>query len=331
MSAFENIEPVLGRNAELVRISNSEIQTFKQCKRKWMLGNYYGLAQKDKPFDGALPLGVRIHEALDGYYTDGRNEPPVDKYTRLQNADNQRFIQSPDAQDKAKVDKFNKESELGRIMMEGYTEWLEESSADADIDFIMQEEALRYRPEEFGGRVEVIGKLDALVRRVYDGFLAVLDFKTAATFNDYRKAAHHSEQMPTYINLKMKSDPDSPKIDGARYRLLKKVKRSATAKPPFYEDQDVRFNRKALDSHWKRLLGTIREMLELRDRLDAGEDHQFYAYPTQKMGWECTSCPFFNGCFMLDDGSDAEGFFTDNYIQVDPNDRYNENVESETD
>ena len=83
MSAFDNIEPVLGRNAELVRISNSEIQTFKQCKRKWMLGNYYGLAQKDKPFDGALPLGVRIHEALDGYYTDGRNEPPVDKYTRI--------------------------------------------------------------------------------------------------------------------------------------------------------------------------------------------------------------------------------------------------------
>lgn len=323
MSAFKFMDPILGRNPDLVRISNSEIQTFKHCKRKWMLGNYYGLKKIEEEFNGPLPLGVRIHEALDGYYFEG--EDPQDKYNVLQNADNKRFIESGQAEFPDKLKKFNNESELGRIMLEGYTEWVAESNADADIEFISQEEALAYRPEEFGGRVEVIGKVDALIRRKYDEFLAILDFKSAQQFNDYLSAAHHSEQMPTYINLKSKSDPDAPKIDGARYRLLKKVKRSGTAKPPFYLDIDVRFNKKTLESHWKRILGTIREMVELRDRLDAGEDHQFYAYPTQKMTWECTSCPFFNGCFMLDDGSDAEGFFTDNYNQVDPNQRYNDN------
>lgn len=324
MSAFDSIQPVLGKHPENIKISNSEIQAFKSCKRKWMLQNYYGLKKKDEDFDGPLPLGIRIHEAMDGYYFQDENstEVPVDKYMRLQRADNERFVNSPHSSDESKVDKFNKESELGRIMMEGYTEWLEDENPDADIDFVSQEEALEFPLDEFNGRVSLIGKTDAIVRRKFSGAMALLDFKTAQSFDSYRKAAHHSEQMPTYMNLLRRLKPDLGKVDGARYRLLKKVKRSTRATPPFYEDQDVRFNRKALDSHWKRVLRCVEEMVDLREKLDNGEDHQYYAYPTQKMTWECTSCPFFNGCYMLDDGSNAEDFFKDNFTQVDPNARY---------
>lgn len=332
MSAFEKIEPVLGKNPDLVQISNSEIQTFKHCKRKWMLGTYYGLAPLTEEFTGPLPLGIRIHDALDHFYTKGvEDSHPMDEYVRLQNIDNERFANSPAINDDAAVKKFNSESELGRIILEGYLEWVESEHADTDIEFIINEIALRYFPEEFDGRVEVIGKIDALIRRLFDDSYAILDFKTAISFNEYLAASHHSEQLPLYINLLNKTKkPDEPRVDGGRYRLLRKTKRSASAKPPFYKDVDVRFGRKALESHWKRTVGTIREMLELRQRLDDGEDHLVYAYPTQKMGWECQTCPFFRGCFMLDDGSDAEGFFTDFYTQRDPNSRYDSARESET-
>lgn len=336
MSAFDSIDPILGRNPQNVHISNSEMQTFKQCKRKWMLGNYYGLKKKVEDFDGPLPLGVRIHESLEWWYNqlkkiengeepDNRNPHPVDEYTRLQNKDNKRFLLSPHANNEDKIKKFNNESELGRVMLEGYPEWVAESNADSDIDFDMQEKALSYTPDEFGGRVTLVGKIDGMIRRKYDNSKAILDFKTCQHFTDYRNAAHHSEQLPLYINLERRnSEENDAKVDGGRYRLLKKVKRSARATPPFYEDHDVRFNKKSLNSHWTRVLGTVREMMDLRDRLDNGEDHLYYAYPTQKMGWECTTCPFFDGCFMLDDGSDAEGFFTENYVQTDPNARYND-------
>ena len=331
MSAFEKIQPILGKNPEHIQISNSEIQTFKSCKRKWMLGVYYGLSPDKEEFVGPLPLGVRIHNALDHYYTEGvKDSHPMDEYVRLQNADNLRFADSPDASNSEAVSKFQKESELGRIILEGYLDWVEEEHADTEIEFIVNEIALRYFPEEFDGRVEIIGKIDALVRRIFSDTYAILDFKTAQHFKDYLVASHHSEQLPLYINLKNKTaKPGEPKVDGGRYRLLKKVKRTGTAKPPFYQDVDVRFNKKSLDAHWKRTIGTIQEILDLRQNLDDNKDHLVYAYPTQKMGWECQTCPFFKGCFMLDDGSDAEGFFTDFYVQKDPNARYDEAKESE--
>jgi CRISPR/Cas system-associated exonuclease Cas4 (RecB family) len=91
-----NTEPFLGRNPESVSITNSEIQTFKDCKRKWWLGYYRALKKQSKTYTGPLVLGVRIHNALEAFYTTGEN--PVDEYERLQRVDNQLFAASPDAQ-----------------------------------------------------------------------------------------------------------------------------------------------------------------------------------------------------------------------------------------
>ena len=54
-------------------LSNSEIQVFKDCRRKWWLGYYRRLQPKQKQFTGALALGSRIHEALDIHYSTGKD------------------------------------------------------------------------------------------------------------------------------------------------------------------------------------------------------------------------------------------------------------------
>ena len=41
-------------------LSNSEIQVFKDCRRKWWLNYYRRLQPKKKEFTGALALGSRI-------------------------------------------------------------------------------------------------------------------------------------------------------------------------------------------------------------------------------------------------------------------------------
>ena len=63
-------DPVLGRNPEVVSVSNSELATFKECRRKWWLNYYRGLTPKNVPMHGPLALGTRIHYALEMYYTD---------------------------------------------------------------------------------------------------------------------------------------------------------------------------------------------------------------------------------------------------------------------
>jgi CRISPR/Cas system-associated exonuclease Cas4 (RecB family) len=315
-------EPVLGRFPESVSISNSEIQTFKDCRRKWWLGTYRGLAKIQKEHTGPLKLGTRIHDALEQYYLTGQH--PVDAYTRLQNADNQRFLASDQATDVTAIKKFNSESELGRIMVEGYVEWQAEENRDSELEVVAAEKKLSYRlPEIARGRVEIIGKVDLQVRRRSDGSRATLDHKSAVTFNPYYDFAHMSEQLMHYTMLEMLNpDEDNTPVDGGIYNLLKKVKRTSTAKPPFYERIDVRFNKKTLSSFWTRTLGVVDDIMETRDALDNGADPLFVAYPRPRMDWGCSKCPFFTVCPMIDDGSYAEDYINDFYEQVDPNARY---------
>ena len=312
-------EPFLGRNPESVSITNSEIQTFKDCRRKWWLGTYRALKKKSKTYVGPLTLGIRIHNALEAYYKTGTN--PVDEYERLQRIDNALFEASDDASNEKKVKDFNSEAELGRIMLEGYMEWMDETNPDADIEVIGAEKKLSTRLE-MDPRVELMGKTDLKVRRASSQRHAILDHKSAQSFNSYYETSHMSEQLMLYVILeKMDTVNGDQNVDGGIYNLLKKVKRTGKATPPFYERLDVRFNDTQLQSFWIRTMGTVRDIMELRDRLDAGEDHRFIAYPSPSK--DCTwKCPFFQVCPMFDDGSAAEAFIEEFYEQSDPNARY---------
>lgn len=319
------LEPILGRSPDSVSISNSEIQTFKDCPRKWWLTYYRGLKQKAENHVGPLPLGTRIHNALEDYYVNGGNI--VDSYTRLQNADNLRFLASGQATQIDDVKKFNSESELGRIMVEGYVEWLDETNADAKIEVIGAEKKLSHRLVELDKRVELIGKVDLRIRRRSDGSRATFDHKSAVSFNNYYDFSHMSEQLMHYTMLEKLDPNDDSKVDGGIYNLLKKVKRTPAAKPPFYERVDVRFNKKQLNSFWTRTMGTVSNMMRTRDALDAGANPLFVAYPRPRMDWGCGKCDFFKVCTMFDDGSDAEGFLEDHFQKIDPNARYGDESE----
>jgi hypothetical protein len=315
-------EPILGRFPESVSISNSEIQTFKKCRRRWWLETYRGLKPKEQEHTGPLKLGTRIHDALEQYYVTGQH--PVDAYARLQRDDNQRFLQSDQSSNPDAIKKFNSESELGRIMVEGYVEWQDEENRDSEIEVVAAEKKLSYRlPEIASGRVELIGKIDLQIRRRSDGSRATLDHKSAVSFNPYYEFAHMSEQLMTYTVLELLNpDGDNTPVDGGVYNLLKKVKRTATAKPPFYDRIDVRFNKKTLSAFWTRTQGTVNDIMGVRDALDNGRSHLLVAYPTPKMDWNCSKCPFFTVCPMIDDGSYAEEYIKDFFEQVDPNARY---------
>jgi RecB family exonuclease len=298
-----------------IRISNSEIQTFKDCRRRWWFSYYRRLKPKQQEFTGALALGSRIHEALDQYYSSDMELDLLEIHSKLVEADRKILMDAyRDTSD------LESEAELGHIMLSGYLEWVEEEGIDVELERISNEEIISM--PMFDGRVELQGKLDMRVRRKSDGARMFRDFKTVGgSFTEFGSTAHMNEQILTYMVLEAAQNKNGERSDGGIFTMLKKVKRTANAKPPFYQQIEVRHNIYALRNFWKRLTGAVGDMLNVRDQLDAGADHQIVAYP--KPSRDCKwKCQFFSVCPLMDDGSAAEAAIEDSFAVGNPYDYY---------
>lgn len=139
-----------------------------------------------------------------------------------------------------------------------------------------------------------------------------MDHKTVMTFADKLKTLHLDEQMQLYHLIEYlillgeeEEDAQKARTDGALYNMLRKVKRTSKAKPPFYARHEVRHNLQQLRNFWTRTAGVAQRLVELEARLDAGGDHHFVCppAPTRDCSWQCD---FFQICPMFDDGSDVQ-------------------------
>lgn len=296
--------------ADPVRISNSEIQTFKDCRRRWWLTYYRRMRPKVENFTGALALGSRIHEALDRHYSTGQDL--LEAHADLVKEDLKKL--TDDYRDTSGLES---EADLGRIMLEGYLEWVEQEGIDAELEMISTEEILE-RPM-MDGKVILQGKIDMRVRRKIDGARMIRDFKTVGgSFADFGSMSHMNEQVKTYMLLdEVQSAEDGNRTDGAIFTMLRKVKRGAYAKPPFYDQIEVRHNRFTLRAFLEQLEGTLADMLRVRDALDEGGSHYANVYPTPSK--DCKwKCQFFAICPLFDDGSAAEAALSDSFESSDP-------------
>lgn len=293
-----------------VRISNSEVQTFKDCRRRWWLTYYRRLKPKITEFTGALALGSRIHEALDRHYSTGQDL--LEAHADLVKEDMKKL------QDEFRdTSALEADADLGRVMLEGYLEWVEQEGIDAELEMISTEEILE-RPM-MDGKVILQGKIDMRVRRKIDGARMIRDFKTVGgSFADFGAMSHMNEQVKTYMLLdEVQEGETGERTDGAIFTMLRKVKRGAYAKPPFYDQIEVRHNRFTLRAFLEQLEGVLSDMLDVREALDNGESHFRHAYP--KPSRDCKwKCQFFAICPLFDDGSAAEAALSDAFESSDP-------------
>ncbi len=311
MSKF-NLEPALGRYPEIVSISNSELSTFKEDRRKWMFTYYYGLQSKNQPVHGALALGTRVHYALEMYYTN--DDDPLEVYAKSCEEDRVWLLV-----EQRDTEAFDKEAELGRVMLEGYMEWIEETGADSGLEVVSAEEKLSV--PILDGRVNLIGKLDMRVKRKHDGVRLFMDHKTAAASANITKTAHLNWQPKMYLLLEMLKEDEEERCDGMMYNILKKTKRTAAAKPPFYERVEVRHNKLTMQAFWYQVHGVVNDILHVRKQLDDGVDHNLICYPnpTNDSTWKD---PFYAISSLVDDGSAVDRAIEDLYVQIDPYARY---------
>jgi hypothetical protein len=218
------------------------------------------------------------------------------------------------------------EAELGRIMLEGYLQWMDEEGIDSNLEKISNEEIIQM--PLFDGEVVLQGKLDMRVRRKSDGVRMFRDFKTVGgSFSDFASQAQMNEQILTYMLLESAQNTEpGERSEGGLFTMLKKVKRTAAAKPPFYEQIEVRHNVFTMRSFWQRIHGTISDLMNVKKSLDAGADPNFVAYPSPSK--DCKwKCQFYTICPLIDDGSAAEAAISEMYVVSDPYGYYGKDEE----
>lgn len=305
---------------KITRLSNSEIQTFKDCRRKWWLSYYRNLKPRYKEHTGPLALGSRIHAALEQHYENG--VPLLQAHEQLVRSEKEELL--TDFRD---VSSLEKEAELGHTMLEGYLQWVEENGIDSELEIVSNEEVITM--PLFNGEVELTGKLDMRVRRKSDGVRMFRDFKTVGgSLGDFANLAPMNEQILTYMLLEQSKPNEEHRSEGGIFTMLKKVRRSARAQPPFYDQIEVRHNVFTLRSFWDRIHGTISDMMRVRRALDDGESPSFHAYPrpSRDCKWKCQ---FFTVCTMMDDGSAAEQAISEMFVEGDPYDYYDTDKKGE--
>jgi hypothetical protein len=299
-----------------VVVSNSYIQVFKDCRRKFWLSYYRRLKPKEEKLSGALALGSRVHRALELYYHEVAEDPATEPETleHIWSAlvSDDRLVLEAEGRH---TDDFDNEAELGRIMLEGYIQWIQDEGVDSALEIVSQEETLRQ--EMLGGQALVVGKIDQRVRRKSDGVRFIRDFKTSANFSDLLKTTQMNEQFLLYMVLEAMQKGEMERVEGAIVTALKKVKRTASARPPFYDQIEVQHNIFEMRNFYKRLHGTLTDMVRMWRDLEDGADPMIVAYPrpTRDCSWKCQ----FNAiCPMFDDGSAVEQAIADQFQVGDP-------------
>jgi len=229
---------------------------------------------------------------------------------------------------------LKKDQEYGEAMLDGYFEWLAESGADEGLTILGAEERVAVLLPQLPG-VGLAGKLDVRVLRNQDGARLFIDHKSVGNFTEPAKVLHLDTQMFHYHLLEMLQliergcsgeEMEASRSDGGLYNMLRRVKRTAAANPPFYQRLEIRHNIHELRSYYIRTVGELSEIIDTQTKLNAGADPRHVCYPNPKRdcSWDCDFLPV---CPMADDGSRIEDMLAQYYEVHDVMERYRDHKE----
>lgn len=315
MTNYYGIETVL--NPALIKITQSDLAAFKRDRRVWFLKTYLGLRPKRVQAVGPLVLGSIVHAALEARYKFGEDMMPWYQ-AEVQRQGTEFAALDPYFQWSA----WHKQAEQGRIMLEGYVEWIDEGNLDVRYRQWAIEHLLQVHTEYDGTPVVLTGKADMIVRDTLTDELMVWDWKTSAQIDRTVRQAHSTEQLPFYISL-LKAQEPTERIGGAAFNILLKSKRTDRAKPPFYHREFVNYDRYALAARQASIDGTIRDYVRVVNELNAGVTEPLrtaYANP----GVISFDTDLNSLIDVMDTGGNVTGIIRSQYQQIDPYGRYAE-------
>ena len=106
-------------------------------------------------------------------------------------------------------------------------------------------------------------------------------------------------------------------IHDVEVNMLRRVKRSARAKPPFYERQRTYYNKAQLESTTQKIIGQLIEFILIEKELNQDSSSHISTIipnPTTDCSWDCA---YVTPCKMIDDGSRAMDYIEETYDKID--------------
>lgn len=295
----------------MISISNSEMAIWQRCRRTWFLSYYLGYQTAAEEVTGHRILGIRVHTALQGFY--GYGLDPLAVLGVLYQIE---LDASPEFEAE-----LTAERDLASAMVEGYLEWIAAEGKDAGLTVVAAEQELRVPLPGIEG-AELRAKLDQAVYNEQTGLLSFLDFKTAADFERHEVLALNPQFRYYSVMQQLAAGPGAPAVDGGIIRTLRRVKRTSRSKPPYYAQDEFRYNPEILASTLAKMQRLGAEIIDARRMLDwayteGGGDLELVnvvqrsMFPPTPIETDCRwRCPFVTLCPMMDDGSDWAGALT---------------------
>lgn len=286
--------------AERLYVRQSEIKGWKRCRRNTRWQYWMGLQRSLVTSTTTADTGTIAHAGLAALYRG--QDPFVAMAAWLA------------AKPEALRPLFQPNYELAVIMIEGYLQWLAEEGEDAGMTVTGVERTVEVPFLMVDGyEVWLTGQVDLEVIDRH-GNPGLIDHKSVDRL-DLAPMDLLDEQRMTYSI--MRDIEDGTKYRWTAHNQLRRVKRGAQAKPPFFARPVVTFNETQLLNHRKHMEGTVAEIVRHRLAIEAGADHQLLLppNPTKDCSWDCR---FREACKLSDDGSDVEGFLAEWYIESVP-------------
>lgn len=277
-------------------IRQSEIKLWKTCRRQWML-EYQQRRQAIPTAAKASDVGTLYHAGVQAHAEGHPNPVGVIEAMR------DKYPDDPT---------FDKAFKLAKAMVEGYVDYLATSGDEADYENIAVEMVLEVPIGTIrGDDIVVTGRVDLLRRHIPTGLYYLRDYKTVSSFDQAGRQLQVDDQLQTYAALLLVQE--GIEVVEAEWMMARKVLRTGSAKPPFYDTAKVRFNRTQLRHHWEHMTAALDEMVAAYQSLEADpSSHHRVAYPNPTK--DCTwRCDFIDVCPMHDDGGDFIGALNNLY------------------
>lgn len=289
------------------RYSHTELNTWRECRRKWVLTYYLSLTKKERDVRFPTEVGNLVHGAFETFYLSGGIDNPHAEEAARQYLVDKRAEDLRDCigEHHETIIKAHKTADA---CLTSYLHWLDETGADLNLRIIGSEDKLTLEGPLTG--TELNGRIDLLAEDQQTGDIVVIDLKLVSSISEKIRMLHLDTQSKLYALLAREKYSRPVRVV---FRIVKINQRSAKVKGPQEEEYVIQLNDGQLDTYRTQVLGITSDIRDMTNRLDAGEHHQTVAYPSasDSCSWKCQ---FFPVCPMMDDpSSDAQWLLNDLY------------------
>ncbi len=337
-----------------MRISFSEANAFRKCRRSWDLGSRNRQGWQQIKVNTKLFLGTLVHECLDKFYSSGKT---IDMQVEFKKLFKESLVK---IKNELKVDisqediqAFNEQEILGLEMLKNYVIWSEKIDKEQIAEIVSTEKKIEVKLFKDLDHI-LVCRIDGIVKDK-DGKYWILEHKTAKSV-DTNLALNEQPVLYCYLaekilgvkiegilyNTLLKSYPEAPNV--LKNGTLSKSKSQNTTWELYQQKiKELKLNEedylemkselKTLDSYFdrQRIFKTQHEIKDIVQRyreicLDMAENPRIYPTPSRDCNW---FCGFKEICVMMNDGLDYK-FVLENLFKQEKNSEIvDEKVENE--